>query len=396
MKKTVLNKNISLMYITGSLMWGRFFIPVLALFYIASQVPLEQFAIIMSVFALFTLLFEIPSGVLADLLGKKNALLLGRFCYVIEIFMIAFFNGFWVFLIAKMISGIGVSLGSGTSSAFLFDTLKKQKKESSYKKISGNLYTITNFSSAFVFIIGAYLFSINYKLPAIVSLPFILLGFVLTFFLKEPYSKDKKVNFKNSFKHFKKSLIYFKNSNFVKYVSLISLLTATGISIILSLSSAYLKNILIPVSLIGVVAFISSAIMAFSSKKAHSIEKKFGEKKSLFLIQLIILIAIFNMAMLFPFYGIISFFLVSLVAGFFEVIIDDYVNNHIKSFHRATLLSIKNFFNNLGIFILFPIIGYLIKIKSMSFSFLILGVILFVGYIIIWIFSKKWAIVFGK
>ena len=44
-----LRRNIPLMYTIGSLMWARFFIPVLALFYIASQVPVDQFSIIMAV-----------------------------------------------------------------------------------------------------------------------------------------------------------------------------------------------------------------------------------------------------------------------------------------------------------------------------------------------------------
>ncbi|MFH1522175.1 MAG: MFS transporter [archaeon] len=392
MKKSEVSRNIPLMYFIGSLMWGRFFIPVLALFYIASQVPIGQFAIIMSTFALFTLLFEIPSGVVADLLGKKKALLMGRFCYIIEIFMIAFFNGFWVFLIAKMISGAGVSLGSGTDSALLFDTLKKEKREKDYKKVSGRLKAICNLSSAFVFIIGAYLFSLHYKLPAIVSLPFISLGFVLTYFLKEPYPNGKKITLKNSFKHLKEGLIYFKNSNFVKFISLISLFSVAVISVMLSLSSVYFENIFIPISLMGVLAFISSIMMAISSKKAHGVEKKIGEKKSLFLIQFIILIAIFGMAILIPFYGVVFLFLISIVAGFSGVIIDDYVNRHIESSHRTTLLSIKNFFNNIGIFLLFPIVGYLIDIKSMQFSFMFLGLVAFVGYFIAWKFSKKWNI----
>ena len=91
----------------------------------------------MSVFAFTTLILEVPTGVLADLLGKKKTLLISRLFYVVEIFIIAFFNGFWPFLIAKVISGIGVSLSSGTESALLYDTLKRLKKEKDYKKISG-------------------------------------------------------------------------------------------------------------------------------------------------------------------------------------------------------------------------------------------------------------------
>ena len=209
-------------------MWGRFFVPILALFYIASQVSLSQFTLIMSVFSLSILILEIPTGVLADLFGKKRTLLLSRFCYVIEIFLIAFFNGFWIFLVAKIISGAGVSLSSGTNSALLYDTLKKQGREKEHKRISGTLETVTSISMAFVFIIGAFLFSINYKLPAIVSLPLISLGFILTFFLKEPYKPKKSLTIKNSWNHLIKSLILFSKSDFMKYIALFSLFFLLG------------------------------------------------------------------------------------------------------------------------------------------------------------------------
>ena len=58
----MVKQNIKLIYIISSLMWMRFFVPILALFYIASEVSLEEFTIIMSVFALATLILEIPSG----------------------------------------------------------------------------------------------------------------------------------------------------------------------------------------------------------------------------------------------------------------------------------------------------------------------------------------------
>ena len=384
------------MYVISSLMWGRFFIPVIALFYVASQVPLEQFAIIMSVFALSILILEIPSGVVADLLGKKKTLLLSRAMYIVEIFLIAFYSGFLVFLVAKIISGIGVSLSSGTSSAMLYDTLKKQGREKKHKQISGSMMTITNVSMAFVFIVGGILFSINSKLPAIASLPLISLGFILTFFLEEPYKTKIKLTFSNSFKHLKESLIYFKNSDYVKYIALFSLFTSAAISITLSLSSAYLEAIFIPLALIGTIAFVSSMITAFSSKKAHKIEPILGERKSLRLVQILVVLGLFLMALMVKFFGVIFYLFIPFVAGFFGVIMGDYINTHINTSHRATLLSVTNLFSNLGIFILFPIIGYLIKIKSMDFSFLTFGIIILIGYILVYLYSKKLDIKFLK
>lgn len=370
-------------------MWGRFFIPVIALFYIASQVTLEQFTIIFSVFALATLVLEIPSGVVADIIGKKKTLILSRALYIIEVYILAFHNGFLLFLIAKIISGFGVSLSSGTSSALLYDTLKKLKIEKEHKRISGKLQTITSISMAVVFIIGGVLFSVHYKLPALLSLPLLILGFILTFWITEPYKSKKKLTIKTSVAHLKEGLRLFWKNKYIKYIILLSIPIATTISIMYSLSSAYFEKILIPIALIGAVAFIGSLIAAYTSKKSHKLEEKLGEKSSLRLIQISVIIAILLMATMANYVGVLFYYIIPFVAAFSTIIINDYTNKHIQMEHRATILSIKNFFGELGIFIIFPLVGYFIKTDSMSASFRYLGIFFTIYLIILAVYHKK-------
>lgn len=369
-------RNIKISYANAGLMWGRFFVPVLALFYIASKVSLDQFTIIMSVFALSTLLLEIPTGIVADLLGKKKTLILARVCYIIEIAIIAFFNGFWPFLIAKVISGFGVSLSSGTGSALLYDSLKKMKRQDEHKKIRGNVLFVSYASMAVVFIVGAYLFTLNNKLPAYASLPVVSLGLVLTFFMKEPYSSGKKFNVRNYLRHLKKSVVEFWHNRYLKYLAFLTFFVGSAISMMYSFSSAYYKEILIPVSLIGVVAFAGSMISAYTSKRAHKFEERLGEKKSLVIIQFVVLAAVILMSLILPIYGIAFMFLISLVDGFYSVLIGDYTNRHIKSSNRATMLSINSMFSDIGVFIIFPVIGFMNKAYSMHVSLLSFGIFL--------------------
>lgn len=387
--KEYFERNIKLNYIIGSLMWGRFFIPVLALFYIASQVTLEQFTIIMAVFAFSTLVLEIPTGVIADLLGKKKTLLISRAMYVVEIILVAFFNGFWIFIIAKIISGIGVSFSSGTNSALLYDSLKRLGREKEHKKISGLTNTISKVSMAVVFIIGAYLFSINYKLPAIASLPLITLGFVLTFFLKDPYHSRKKINLKNSLSHLKEGLAFFKSNYYLKYLAFFTFLIGSTISIMLSISSKYFEAILIPVALIGVVSFVMNLVSAYSSKKAHSLEEKIGEKKSIYLTTILIFVAVFLLSFIAPYIGLLFFLVIAFVQGFYEVIIGDYVNRHVESSHRATMLSINNMFDNIGITLLFPLIGYINKAYSLKISMFSFSIFVLVCSLLLIIYYKN-------
>jgi len=387
-----MKRNIPLLFISGALVWGRFYIPVIALFYIASQVSFEEFTIIFAVFGLTTLLLEIPSGVFADLLGKKNSLLISRFCYLIQLVILAFFNGFWPLLIGQVIVGVGVSLTSGAKEAILYDTLKKLKREKEHKRLSGLMFTVMFVTQAFVFIIGGVLFTIHYKLPAIASLPFGFFGFFLTFFLKEPYKGAKKATLKNSFLHLKEGLGYFIDNGYVKYLAFYSLIVYAAIDISLTTSSVYLEKILIPVYLIGVVAFVTSLLSAYTSKKADVIEERLGEKSSLFLIQLLLFVALFTMSLMIEYIGVVFYLIIALVYGFFQVIINHYVNLHIETSHRATMLSIKNMFNNFSLFILLPLFGTITETKSMSLSFIFLGGLLVVYSIGLQLYSKKWRI----
>ncbi|MEK6904024.1 MAG: hypothetical protein AABW87_00340, partial [Nanoarchaeota archaeon] len=124
------------------------------------------------------------------------------------------------------------------------------------------------------------------------------------------------------------------------------------------------------------------------SKEADNFEKRFGEIMSLMLIRIITILATLLMALMIPYVGILFYFLIPLADGFFFVLIDNYVNIRATTSHRTTILSVKNMFNELGIFLLFPIVGYLIKYKSMSFSFTSLG-IFFVVYTAILLFYSR-------
>ncbi len=378
-----LERNIVLQYIIASLMWMRFYLPVIALFYIASQVSVAEFAIILAVFSAVILVFEIPSGVIADFLGKRSTLLISRFLYLVELYLVAFHNGFWIFLVAKIISGIAVSLTSGTDSALLFDTLKRLGRESEHKKISGRVYTISAISMACMFIVGAYLFSLSPKLPAIVSIPFVGAGFILTFFIVEPTSIVKEFTFRNSWRHFKDGLRLFWMNPYLKYLAFYSLIIGTAFEIALSLSSIYYAWVLIPVSLIGLLASIGSLFTAFASAKAHRIEERLGEFRSMILIMGVVLLGIFLLSFGVPYWGAALFMLLPFIQGFYTVLLNDYTNRHVGDSHRVTMLSINNMFDNIGVALLFPIIGAITKAYSLRVSFIVLASIIAVYLIVL-------------
>lgn len=374
-----LKRNIPLMYAIGALSWSRFFLPVLALFYVANNVSIEQFGIILGVFSLTIFALEIPTGVLSDFIGRRNTLLLSKLCYVIEVIIFCFFDGFWPFLIAKIISGIGVSLGSGTNEALLFETLKKIGREKEHRKVFGHLQFISNISMAAIFIIGAYLFSLNVKYPAYFSVPFISLAFILTFFLKEPYVEKMNVSVKQTMVHFLEGTrLFFKNKEFI-LINLFSVPIIFVFNIVTSLSSEYFRQILIPISLIGIVSCTGSLLYAYAAKREHALEDRIGSKNMIIFIISANALSLLLMTLMIPYVGAVAYIIIPFVGGFSSVFVNHYMNVRVSETHRATMLSVRSMFDNIGVFIVFPIAGLLAE-KSLPYTYIFLGMLLMVFF----------------
>lgn len=386
-----LERNIRLAYITNTLAWGRFYIPVLALFYVASKVSVKQFTIIMAVFSLTILLFELPSGVISDLIGRKKTLIVAYSCFLVEIIIISVCNGFWPFLVAKVISGIGVSLVSGTGSALLFESLKKLKRVDEHKKISGKVSMTANISSAVVFIIGGVLFQLHYKLPAYVSLPFAIASLACMFFLVEPYPPLGKVKRSHSIAHLKESIRLFMRNGKLKFLFVYYLPVIAVCMMVLNFSSLYFELVRIPLYLIGVVAFVSSMVMAISSRKADAIDSWFGEKMSLPIAQVVLMISLFLLGLMIPYWGVLFYLLVPLSMGFVQVSVMHRLNVLVSSKHRATMLSINNLGSNFAVFVFFPLAGTLAKTMSMSIAMYFLLLIVILGVFALSIVKHRFA-----
>ena len=142
----------------------------------------------------------------------------------------------------------------------------------------------------------------------------------------------------------------------------------------LSYSSAYYEQIKIPIAAIGIIAFIASTLTAYAGKQTHFIEKNLGERASLRIIPITLLITTFLLGIAIPYLGIIFYLLLALISGFSQVVLDNYMNKHIETSHRVTMLSIKNLFVSLAIFLVFPLFGKLMTIRT-SLAYCALGLI---------------------
>lgn len=101
-----------------------------------------------SVFHVVSLLCEVPSGMAADLLGRKKTLVSGGVCMVLQSLLMAFASDLFTICFAMGLNALAMTMFSGTSTALLYDSLKQEGCEEEYIQVSANGSQISMLANA--------------------------------------------------------------------------------------------------------------------------------------------------------------------------------------------------------------------------------------------------------
>ena len=102
-----------------------------------------------SVYHIVSLLFEVPSGMAADLLGRKKTLVCGGVLVVTANLLMAFAPNLFFICLAMGLNAFAATLYSGTSTALVYDSLKQADRTADYIKVSANSSQISMAANAF-------------------------------------------------------------------------------------------------------------------------------------------------------------------------------------------------------------------------------------------------------
>lgn len=102
----------------------RLFEPFLILFFRAQGLDFFQIGLLYSVREVSTNLLEVPTGVLADIIGRRLTMVLSMISYIISFTIFFIFKGFWAYAVAMTLFGLGDALRSGTHKALILAYLK--------------------------------------------------------------------------------------------------------------------------------------------------------------------------------------------------------------------------------------------------------------------------------
>lgn len=94
------------------------------------------------IFLAFSVVFDIPFGILADRWSRKGVLIVSAFALAICSVLMGISNGLLLYCVAEVFYGIFLVSTSGTYNAITYDILHEEGRANQYSKVSGRMYAL--------------------------------------------------------------------------------------------------------------------------------------------------------------------------------------------------------------------------------------------------------------
>lgn len=163
-----------------------FFPSAIWMFFYIQYLSFAEIAGIMAMGAIFSLILEVPTGVFADIVGRKWAVFSAYLLFAVAMIGVANSTTYLGFLIWTMVNATVNALYSGSMEALVYDTLKERGEEDTYDHWVSRMETATWIGLFVSTIIGGYLYALDPRLPYYVQAVFMGVATVVSLFLREP------------------------------------------------------------------------------------------------------------------------------------------------------------------------------------------------------------------
>lgn len=327
-------------------------------------------------------LLDIPSGALADLIGKKKILITGRIFLLLSTIGTAFTMGPLTAWLANILWAIGYSLQSGADVSLIYNSLKCRGLQRKFKRIEGCAVGSRLLLMAFCSLAVGPLAVIDMRIPLFLCIPFVAIPLVAAFFFEEPAS-TREYNARDQMKILKEGIFFVMKKPEVRWIVGFCTLITGASKIWFFTYNPYFERVGIDLKYYGFIFFLVNIVAWISSHYAYKIEGRLNERTCIILMVLCVGIPIFIMGFL-PFWPI-AYLVVcqNFVRGFFRPFKGDFMNKHIASDHiRTTVLSVQSSTSDVVSILTLTWFGLMMRHVSLLNSLMVLGVlVLILGFL---------------
>jgi MFS family permease len=376
------DKNISRLYLIKISKWFNIVMPVIVLFYQDNGMNMQEIFTLKAIYSVAIVAMEVPSGWMADVWGRKKTLFIGSFLGASGFLIYSFSFGFWAFVVAEIVLGIGHAFVSGADSAMLYDSLKASGKTEKYVKHEGRIASAGNFAEAIAGVVGGLLAAISLRTPFYFQFAVAAIAIPAAFTLVEPkiHSIEHIHSVKKIVRNIKSTLTH---NHDLRISILLSAITGTATLTFAWLVQPYFLAIGLPIELYGIFWTALNLTVGFSSVFAHKVEIFLGKKYSIFAIILLISLGYFLSGIIISYWGIAFLFLFYLIRGIASPILKNYINQYAQSEIRATILSVRDFIIRIIFAVIGPLLGWITDNINLESAFILAGGIYLISVFIV-------------
>ena len=352
---------------------------------------LTDVALLIVLWSVFFIVFEVPAGILADRWNRRNMLALATVLQGICFLIWFFSHTFLMFALGFVVWGLAEAFVSGTEEGLIYDNLKSDGEEEHFAKVYGkaeffaNVGTIVGIASAGIFV--------NFiSIPSIALLSagicFVNVIFALQIREKNYYSERLEKETAGFYDTIKEAGGFLKG-NTVALVSILFLVLFASLG-------GYLDEfdglIIIDWALhyvwVSVILTVRFAFIALGDLLAPIVQKKVSLIKQIMLFCGVACVFLAVFAAIWNRYALLAFGLSFMVMAVVEILLVNALQNEIEEEGRATVMSFYSIGQNIAMIFLSLIYALLAGIFTLQQVYVILSIYGIVGSSVFFLLSR--------
>lgn len=373
----------------GITQWGMsFHFATYVMFLLSRGLSILDASLVNTAYAVTLILAEFPTGVIADTWGRKASFVISCFLIALGTGVYALAPSFLWFVIAEVIIAIGMTCTTGAFDAWIVDTIAFHGEKIDLGTLFTRAGQVRKLGAVLGVLMGSYAAELfGLQMPWVMStIIFFFVAIGAWVYMKEDYFKKVYTTMKDGISDLsstaKKTVLFARQSVHVVNVLLLVGISACGMQAYNMQWQPFFKGHIHSASQLGwfFVAIILFSFVGISISK--KIMKRGGSNFAIFLV---ISLVCTGIAMIFTslsqvaFISILMFLMHEISRGSYNVFADAYMNAHIPSEERASLLSFQALAGHIGMAIGLPISGWIADNYSIRHAWIISSLFLLIA-----------------
>ena len=357
---------------------SRFYYPVFTILFLDFGLSLDQFALLNSIWAATIVIMEVPSGALADIVGRKRLLVFSAFLMMLEMVLICLLpigKSPWlfpIFALNRVLSGIAEASASGADEALAYDSLVLANLKDQWGHVLEMLMRVQAIGFIVAMSIGAAVYdphlmqqladlihlnihltqSISLRFPLYLTLGMALLTFLVTIGMHETdhlsLNNRQTTSIKTAFKLSFSAGSWVLHTPFALTIILAGLIFDSIARMVITLSSQYYRLIDLPEATFGLIGSLVAALGLFVPRLARRLSKRSSPFVNFGITAAVAFSGLFGMTFFLPIIGLMPALVLFGGMQLTSFFVSHYLNQITDSSQRATVLSIKGLSYNLA------------------------------------------------